>query len=100
MNENDLEDKVAGLWGPPVETSLDQCSMSGCYDWNGHWNMREMIPLDVHSCPVPTCLPFFNSVQKFACDIVGNIVTISINQALKSIYPVDKDHFDHFDHFD
>jgi hypothetical protein len=42
-------------------------------------------------------LPLFNSVQKLIYDIVGNIVTISINQALESIYPVDKDRFDHFD---
>jgi hypothetical protein len=32
----------------------------------------------------------FSSVQKFICDILGNGVAISINQALESIHPVDK----------
>jgi hypothetical protein len=44
-----------------------------------------------------TCLPLFNSVQKFTYDILGNVVTISINQALQSIHPVDKDRFNHVD---
>jgi hypothetical protein len=44
-----------------------------------------------------TGLLLFNSVQKFTCDILGNVTTISINQALESIHPVDKDRFDHFD---
>jgi hypothetical protein len=51
----------------------------------------------VHECSMLTCLPLFNSVQKFRRDILGNVVTISINQALKSIHPVDKDRFNHFD---
>jgi hypothetical protein len=51
-------------------------------------------------CPnmlVLTCLPLFKSVQKVTYDILGNVVTISINQALESIHPVDKDRVDHFD---
>jgi hypothetical protein len=43
------------------------------------------------------CLALFNSVQKFTRDILGNVVTISINEALESIHPVNKDGFDHFD---
>jgi hypothetical protein len=39
----------------------------------------------------------FDSVQKLTYDIFGNVVTISINQALEPIHPVDKDRFDHFD---
>jgi hypothetical protein len=39
----------------------------------------------------------FNSVQKFSCDILGNEVTISANQALQPIDPGDNDRFDHFD---
>jgi hypothetical protein len=58
-----------------------------------------MTALDI-GCPLmlyPNRLSLFNSVQKFTCDIVGNTVIISINQALESIRPVDKDRFDHFD---
>jgi hypothetical protein len=51
----------------------------------------------VHECSILTCLPLFNLVQKFICDMSGNVVTISINQALESIHPVDKNRFDHFD---
>jgi hypothetical protein len=43
-----------------------------------------------------TYLPLLNSVQKSTCDIWWNIVTISINQALESIHPVDKGSSDHF----
>jgi hypothetical protein len=39
----------------------------------------------------------FNSVQKFTCDTLENGFTISINQALESIHPVNKDRFNHFD---
>jgi hypothetical protein len=42
-------------------------------------------------------LAIVNSVQKVIRDILGNVVTISINQALDSIRPVDKDRSDHFD---
>jgi hypothetical protein len=42
-------------------------------------------------------LALFNSVQKFTCGILEKAVTISINQVLESIHPVDKDRFDHFD---
>jgi hypothetical protein len=42
-------------------------------------------------------MPLFNSVQKFTGDILGNVVAISINQALEPIHPADKDRFDHFD---
>jgi hypothetical protein len=45
----------------------------------------------------PHILVIVNSVQKFICDILGNVVTISINQALESIHPVDKNRFDHLD---
>jgi hypothetical protein len=39
----------------------------------------------------------FNSVQKFTRDISGNVVAISVNQALELIHPVDKDRFDRLD---
>jgi hypothetical protein len=42
-------------------------------------------------------LPLFDSVQKFTWDVLGNGITISINQALGLIHPIDKDRFDHFD---
>jgi hypothetical protein len=45
----------------------------------------------------PNMFAIVDSVQKFTCDIFGNVITISINQALESIHPVDKDHFHHFD---
>jgi hypothetical protein len=41
--------------------------------------------------------PNMLAIVQFTCDILGNVVTISINQALESIHPVDKDRFDHFD---
>jgi hypothetical protein len=55
-----------------------------------------MLP-GVHSYSIIICLSLLNSVQKFTCDILRNVVTISINQALESIHPVDKDRFDYFD---
>jgi hypothetical protein len=39
-------------------------------------------------------------VQNFTDDILGNVITISINQVLESIHPVDKERFDRFDRFD
>jgi hypothetical protein len=51
-------------------------------------------------CPLmlyATRLPLLNSVQKFTCDILGNVATIFINQVLESIHPVEKNRFDHFD---
>jgi hypothetical protein len=42
-------------------------------------------------------MPLFNSAQRFTYDVLGNIVTISINQEPEPIHPVDKDCFDHFD---
>jgi hypothetical protein len=49
-----------------------------------------------YACCILACLPLFNVVQKFSSDILGNVVTISGNQALESIHPADKDRFDHF----
>jgi hypothetical protein len=51
-------------------------------------------------CPLvldPNMLAILNSVQKCTCAILGNVITISINQVLELIHAVDNDRFDHFD---
>jgi hypothetical protein len=51
----------------------------------------------VQECSRLACLSLFYSVQNFTYDILGNAGTISINQALESIHPINKDRFHHFD---